>query len=178
MVSPVTHYNMTQVSAYLPDDIFYDFYTHVPVRGHGERMVLNAGYTHIPTHIKGGSIVPMRVNGANTTTELRKQNFTVVVAPGLDGTATGSLYLDDGDSLVQSATSNIDFKYSSDGQFSMDGTFDYDPGVSIQSIVLLGAKDKPSVSGANVLYNSVAGTVTYEMDVSLQKSLNVSLLGS
>ena len=53
-------------------------------------------YTSIQLYYKGGSIVAQRAKSANTTTELRKQNFAVFIAPGVDGTASGSLYLDDG----------------------------------------------------------------------------------
>ena len=159
LVSPVTHANMTSVSPYMPDDIFYDFETYQPVRGHGVRMTFeNVGYAQIPTHIKGGSIIPMRAQSANTTTEVRKQNFTVLVTPGLDCTASGSLYLDDGDSLVQPAITNINFTYSSNGDFSMDGVFDYDAGVVIESVTLLGASDAPQNTSTSMTFDTAAGT--------------------
>lgn len=94
-------------------------------------------YTTIPLFYQGGNIVAMRVSSANTTAELRTKDFALVVAPGLDGKASGSLYLDDGESLVQQATSYIHFYYDNN-RFSMTGTFDYDAGVSITSITILG----------------------------------------
>ena len=176
LVSPVTHVNMTSVKAYMPDDLFYDFETHQPIRGQGKDVVFdNVGYSDIPTHIRGGSIIPMRAQSANTTTELRKQNFTILVAPGLDGTATGSLYLDDGDSLIPPAISNIIFKYSSNGNFSMDGVFGYDSGVSIEAINVLGAR-KPQNTSPSMSYDSTGGTLTHTMNVSLRSSLKVNLL--
>ncbi|KAK1089806.1 hypothetical protein LTR48_009557, partial [Friedmanniomyces endolithicus] len=75
-----------------------------------------------------GSIVALRANSANTTTELRKQDFSIVIAPGLNGTASGSLYLDDGVSIEQAAMSYIDFKYDASGHFVMTGSFGYDAG--------------------------------------------------
>lgn len=60
------------------------------------------------------------------------------MAPGLDGTASGSLYLDEGNNLDQPDTSEITFSYAN-GTFVMGGTFGYDTGnVSITSILLLG----------------------------------------
>ncbi|KAI6896478.1 alpha-glucosidase [Hortaea werneckii] len=142
MVAPVTEENSTSTTVYMPDDIFYDYYTHEAVRGQGEEVTLtDIDYTTIPLYYKGGSIVAQRSNSSNTTTELRKQDFTVVIAPGLDGTAKGSLYLDDGVSLEQGATSYIHFHYSANGEFRMEGTFGYDSGNAITGVMVLGSGD-------------------------------------
>ncbi|KAK4551744.1 hypothetical protein LTR86_010937 [Recurvomyces mirabilis] len=139
MVAPVTVENSTTTEIYMPDDVFYDYYTHETVRGTGSMVTLtDVAYTTIPLYYKGGSIVARRVNSANTTTDLRKQDFSIVVAPGLDGTASGNLYLDDGDSLDQPATTYIDFSYDSSGKFVMTGDFGYSAGVSITSVTVLG----------------------------------------
>lgn len=138
LVSPVTAENATEVTIYQPDDQFYDFWTWEPIRGHGEWTTLTGvNYTQIPVYIKGGSIIPLREDGASTTTALRALDFNLVIAPGLLGTASGSLYLDDGVSVEQAATSVIQFEYW-EGFFSMTGTFNYDAGVKIANIILLG----------------------------------------
>jgi alpha-glucosidase len=146
LVAPVTEENSTMATFYLPDDIFYDYYTHETVRGEGAPIsVSDVAYTSIPLYYKGGSIVALRANSANTTTLLREENFQLIIAPGLDGNASGNLYLDDGVSLEQAATSNIKFSY--DGKSStltMGGTFDYDAGVIIESITVLGREGGPS----------------------------------
>lgn len=62
--------------------------------------------------------------------------------------ASGNLYLDDGDSIDQPATTYIDFSYDNSGKFVMTGDFGYDTGVSITSVVVLGgASNGTSVSG-------------------------------
>jgi alpha-glucosidase len=146
LVAPVTEENSTTASFYLPDDIFYDYYTHETVRGAGEVIsVTDVPYTSIPLYYKGGSIIALRANSANTTTLLRKENFQIIIAPGLDGKASGSLYLDDGVSLEQEATSNIKFSYDYESsQFKMGGTFGYDAGVIIESITVLGRAGGPA----------------------------------
>ncbi|UJO15385.1 putative alpha/beta-glucosidase agdC [Fulvia fulva] len=152
LVSPVTEENSTSVRYYLPDDIFYDFATGKPVRGEGAYVTAEVPYDKIPVHYKGGHIFPQRVESANTTTALRTKGFNIVIAPGLDGMAEGFLYLDDGESLVQDAVSEIEFKYES-GKLSMTGSFEYDAGVRIESVTLLGVSEAPEREFENVEYD-------------------------
>ncbi|GAB7352416.1 hypothetical protein MBLNU459_g2839t3 [Dothideomycetes sp. NU459] len=180
LVAPVTEENSTTSTVYLPDDIFYDFYTYAPIRGTGttitltdvayttsKHSVLDFRETHlttaVPLYIKGGSIIPLRSTSANTTTELRTKDFTILVAPSLNDTASGSLYLDDGNSLVQAATSFIQFDYTN-GVFSMSGSFGYDAGVSITSIILLGNNNNTSLNASsrgNVMDSKISLTKEY-----------------
>lgn len=143
LVSPVTDDNSTTVTFHLPDDLFYDFFFLESVRGNGTWITReNVNWTDIPVHIRGGTILPLRQNSANTTTELRKQNFELIVAPGLDGTARGELYLDEGKLIEQPATSLITF-YFSNGTLGMDGTFGYRANDSIASVVILAEAGGP-----------------------------------
>ncbi|EER26892.1 Glycosyl hydrolases family 31 protein [Coccidioides posadasii C735 delta SOWgp] len=113
LVSPVTTENATSVEAYLPKDIFYDYYTGAKILGKGQNVrINNVPLTHIPLHIRGGTVVPMRFRSANNTTGLREQTLNILIAPGLHGDASGSLYLDDGESLEQECATEIDFDYN------------------------------------------------------------------
>jgi alpha-glucosidase len=148
LVSPVTEENVTTVDIYLPDDKYYSFSTLLPVEATGSYVQLtDIPYTHIPVHIRGGSIVPLRISGANTTTQLRMKDFELLIAPNAKGTAEGELYLDDGESLVQNATTEIHFKYTED-VLEMSGTFGYDAGdVKIAKVTVLG--DAPMAKKLN-----------------------------
>ena len=140
LVSPVTEQGRNSVNAYFPDDIFYDWHTGAPVRGHGATITLhNITVTDIPVHIRGGNVVPVRSSSAATTTDLRKKGFELTIAPGLDGKAEGSLYLDDGDSVEQPKTSEITFEYA-DGTLRIDGTFGYDAEAVVEAVTVLGEK--------------------------------------
>ncbi|KAK1056332.1 hypothetical protein LTR74_014992 [Friedmanniomyces endolithicus] len=162
MVAPVTEENSTTTDIYMPDDIFYNYHTHETVRGHGETVTLtDVAYTSIPLYYAGGNIIAMRANSSNTTTELREQDFSIIIAPSHNGTATGNLYLDDGVSIEQAVTSYMTFTYDSSGKSSMSGSFQYTAGVSITSITVLGGSNTTSSSAGG--YSKVKATAEKAM---------------
>jgi alpha-glucosidase len=148
LVSPVTDDDATSVTYYLPDDVFYDFWTLQPVQGKGASVTVdNVAFTDIPVHIRGGTILPLRSASANTTALLRQNDFTLIVAPGKDGKASGSLYLDDGDSVdVGSHYSDISFTW--DGKtLKSEGTFGYKTDVVIENVKVLGGDEPVTKDG-------------------------------
>ena len=139
LVSPVTEENSTSVDVYFPEDIFFDLWTYAPVQGTGANITFtDQTLTDIPLHVRGGVILPMRISGANTTTTLRTKDFMLLVPVSTDGSASGELYLDEGDAIAQPSTSHITFNYAH-GQLKMDGAFGYDPQVKLRNIVVLQA---------------------------------------
>ncbi|KAF9047043.1 glycoside hydrolase family 31 protein [Hymenopellis radicata] len=144
LVSPVTEENSTSVNIYLPDDTFYDFTTFAPIVGNGSEVTLtDVNFTQIPVYIRSGNIVPLRVQSAMTTAELREQDLEVIVAIGRDGTARGSLYLDDGVSLVQESSAWITFTYANK-TLSVDGSFGYQTESRLKQLRLLGIDSEPT----------------------------------
>jgi alpha-glucosidase len=147
LVAPVTEENSTSVDVYLPNDRFYDFTTFKTVKGAGANITIeNVDFTQIPLYTRGGSIIPMRNASAYTTADVRKQPFNMVIAPGRDGKATGSLYLDDGDSVTPNATSNIRFDYDN-GILAVSGCFDYQAESNrLVQLTLLGQENHSGVA--------------------------------
>ena len=151
LVSPVTQKGATSVTAYFPDDIFYDFFTNKKLVGRGANVTITGvGITEIPVHIRGGAILPLRLavdedgDVAMTTTELRKRDFEVVIALGKNGKAEGKLYIDDGESVEQKKgdVTEVEFSYQY-GRLKVKGTISNNPGrgVNIRRVVVLGLRE-------------------------------------
>lgn len=169
MVAPVTGDNSTSVEVYFPKGQFFDFYTRSPVTGHGTTVTLtDVGYDTIPLYFKGGNIIPMCVQSAYTTTEPRKRDFELVIVKDAEGNAQGSLYLDDGDSLVQLATSEIQFTYRGDtSHFQMTGSFGYNSAnLVIRKVTVLGARN----AGNSGDYDAAKQVATYKVNIPLSKA--------
>ncbi|KAK4443897.1 putative alpha/beta-glucosidase agdC [Podospora aff. communis PSN243] len=78
VVSPVLEEGSMQVEMYLPRDVFYDFWTGERVQGEGKVVTLaDVAWDEIPVHVRGGGILPLRVKGGMTTSEVRGVNFEV-----------------------------------------------------------------------------------------------------
>lgn len=185
LVSPVTEENATSVDIYLPDDLFYDFAAYTPIQGKGATMTLkNIDFTEIPLHIRGGGIIPMRVESAMTTTALRLKDFEVLVAPDRAGKASGGLYIDDGVSLVQASETKLTLMFS-DGEFRANGTFGFDVGsVQIRKVIFLGVDAAPKgidVDGGHAMgftYEEARQVVEVDVRIPLfnTKKFSVKLL--
>lgn len=163
LVSPVTEENVTSVTAYFPKDTFYDFLTLEPFHGTGSNVTLsNINFTSIPVHIRGGAVLPLRENGVMTTTELRKTDFELVVAPSTQDTASGSLYADDGVSITPKTTTTVNFSYKQ-GLLTATGKFGYALGVKVSRVRFLGVSSAPKTVKVNGL--EVHGTAfSYNKD--------------
>lgn len=112
LVTPVLAPLATTVQGVFPGiaqgTIWYDYYTLAKVdAAPGENKTLDAPLVHQPVFVKGGSIIPIQKAG-NTTATSRKMPWSLLVALDKNGNAQGSLYLDDGVSLVQNATKNVE----------------------------------------------------------------------
>ncbi|KAJ4150976.1 hypothetical protein LMH87_011699 [Akanthomyces muscarius] len=139
LVAPVIGENSNEASFYLPKDTFYDFYTHEKVVGEGKIVTRpDQKLDDLPLLLRGGTIVPLRVQSAMTTAEVRQQDFELLLALDDKGEASGSLYLDDGESMDQHGkTTLINFTYK-DGVLQGSGTFGYVTKSAISKVTVLG----------------------------------------
>jgi len=138
LINPVTDEQSTSVSFYVPQGVWYDLRDQKPITGAGSTITYNnLSTSDIAVLVKGGSIIPARVNSAMTTKALRDNDFELLVAPDADGKASGTLYLDDGESLVQAGTSEITFTWEG-GKIKMAGLFGFSTKVGVKSFTVYG----------------------------------------
>lgn len=112
LVTPVLVPNTSIVNGVFPGigqgTRWYDWYTLSEVTGvePRENVTMAAPLEHINLHIRGGSIIPMQEPGC-TTIATRKNPWSLLVALGNYDQAEGTLYLDDGESIVQAANKHV-----------------------------------------------------------------------
>ncbi|KAF7712730.1 Alpha-glucosidase [Penicillium ucsense] len=114
MVIPVLAPQATSVQGIFPGikhgEVWYDWYTQTAVEAKPHvNTTIAAPLGHIPVFVRGNSILPMQ-EPALTTRDARNTPWTLLTALGEKGTATGELYLDDGESLTPNATLTVAFK--------------------------------------------------------------------
>ena len=103
LVTPVLAQGATSVGGVFPGvgkgEVYYDWYNRSAVTAApGQNVTLDAPLGHINVFVRGGYVLPMQ-GLAMTTRDARRTPWSLLVALGLEGTATGELYLDDGESI-------------------------------------------------------------------------------
>ena len=171
LITPVLLPNVNTVQGIFPGvsegTIWYDYYTlqALDVKA-GENVTLAAPLTHINVHVRGGSILPKQVPG-NTTSTTRNNPYELLVSLDSNGEATGSLYLDDGESLVQNATKLVQFSYAQN-TLKASVTGSYHAAAPLTNITIAGVKSLPT--GMNL---TIAGQDCDTGVVSLVQGANV-----
>ncbi|GAP91178.2 putative glycoside hydrolase family 31 protein [Rosellinia necatrix] len=164
LVAPVTEEDATSVDVYLPDDTFYDWYTHKRIEGAGKTItVTDQEWTDIPLFMRGGVIFPVRAESAMTTTELRTKPFEIIVAIGRNGKASGSLYVDDGISIKQRGTTNIKFTYTK-GLLVVSGSFGYTKDLRLSKVTFLGLGKSHNLKSAVESFDVAGQRVQADVD--------------
>lgn len=117
MVTPCLTQGATTVDGVFPgvDDgtVWYDWYELEAVTGvrAGQNVTIQAPLGHIPVYLRGGHVIPLQEPGM-TTAASRKNPWGLIVSLDKSGSATGQLYLDDGESLAPQQTMWVDVSVS------------------------------------------------------------------
>lgn len=91
-------------------EVYYDWYTLAAVNASaGENVTIDAPLGHIPVYIRGNNVIPTQ-EPALVTRDARKNPWGLIAALSLEGSAAGSLYVDDGESLVPNATLYVEVR--------------------------------------------------------------------
>ncbi|KAI8355100.1 alpha glucosidase [Choanephora cucurbitarum] len=141
LLSPVLDEGATSVDAQFPSEsIWYDWYTHETAVDNKSKqsktVTLDAPLTHIPIHIRGGSIIPTKT-AKYTVGETYDTDYKLIIALDHENEASGRLYIDDGESLHVKASSDIKFEYSY-GQLKASGKFGYKKPEKLASVTIVG----------------------------------------
>lgn len=171
LVTPVLEQGASSVNGVFPGlaegTAWYDWYTQAPITGvsPGQNVSIAAPLGHIPVFVRGGSVLPMQEPGY-TTEACRKNPWGLLVALSQEGTASGSLYVDDGESLQPNATLEVDFVVAKNALYASTRGLFVD-GNPLANITILGVESKPgnvSLNGkdvtSNAAYNSSSQVVS------------------
>nr|XP_046268944.1 neutral alpha-glucosidase C isoform X1 [Scatophagus argus] len=150
LACPVTEPGVREVTVLLPgsDEVWYDVHSAKQHEG-GRMLSLPVNLSTVPVFQRGGSVVCRSTGSGSCTAEFQQLPLSITVALSSQGVAEGELYLDDGHSFGYR-----DRKAFCLRRFSVlsgrllcrrggeGGAFDCD--TVIQSVTILGVKDKPS----------------------------------
>ncbi|KAK5109944.1 hypothetical protein LTR62_006433 [Meristemomyces frigidus] len=155
LIAPVLGQGQTSVQAVFPGiaqgGLWYDWYTQEPITAKpGENVTISAPLGHIPVFIRGGAVLPQQ-EALYTTAECRNSSWSLIAALSAQGTATGQLYIDDGESIVPPATLLVDFTVGN-GSLWASARGAYVDTNSLANVTLLGVASQP----ANVSLNGQA----------------------
>ena len=154
LVTPVLAQGATTVNGVFPGvgkgECYYDWYTQTAVTADpGQNVTIDAPLGHIPVYLRGGYVLPTQ-QPAMTTAAARNTPWSVLVALSTEGTASGTLYLDDGESVTPNATLYVEFVASANTLYA-SGRGSFVDKNSLANVTILGVQSPAtSVSLNNV----------------------------
>lgn len=98
MVKPVGYEGLRQTTVYFPENsTWYDWKSSKKfVAG---SHVVNTPLDYSPVFYRGGSIIPIKETIRRSSILMKNDPYSLIVALGEDGNASGDLYIDDGESV-------------------------------------------------------------------------------
>ncbi|KAI8142898.1 alpha glucosidase [Fennellomyces sp. T-0311] len=173
LLSPVLYENDTSVDAEFPPGLWYDWYTLEPVDDKPKKartIILDAPLTHIPIHVRGGAIVPLK-EPSLLVDETYASPYSLLIALDEHGEAQGRLYIDDGHSLEQPEQSDIQFTFKH-GTLRAKGKFGYPNAEKLDTIKIVG---KAAHKLHRASYNGEKFKVKQEDSVAILENAGVDL---
>lgn len=173
LVKPITEPDQSSTFVYFPNgsDGWFDVenYQFYPNSG---LVQVDAPLNKIPVYQRAGSIIPKKQRSRRSSTQMKNDPYTLIIALDSNGEAEGDLYFDDGYSFnYQNSIKNyrrIRFKDNQIKSYSLDSSSFMDSSVTVERIVILGLKNnqftKASVSQQNFaisadVYNDGSATI-------------------
>lgn len=157
LVTPVLAPNVTSVQGVFPGKgkvIWRDWYTHEMLdTSHGSQITLSAPLEHINVHVREGAIILLHSKPGYSIAETRTGPYSLLVSLTSDGYATGSAFIDDGESLPPTPHRILQFA-AARGQLTINVGGSYEVKQRIDAVTILGVATKPHLVLANGLVQS------------------------
>ncbi|KAF8629789.1 hypothetical protein AX17_005568 [Amanita inopinata Kibby_2008] len=146
LVTPVLAPNTTTVKGVFPGGdsvVWRDWYTHDAVKTASDgTATLDAPLGHINVHIRDGSAILMHAAPAYTVFETRQGPFAMLVSLTKSGTASGTAYLDDGESNPPGPNRELTIMAASN-QVKINSNGSFQVGQKLDDITVLGMTSRP-----------------------------------
>ncbi|KAF4130331.1 Glycosyl hydrolases family 31 [Phytophthora infestans] len=145
LVTPAVNQGATSVTGYYPAGVWYNIFDYSKISSTGRSVTTSVTLYDMPVHIRGGSILAMH-QAALTSTAARLTPFDILVALPGSGSATGDLYLDDGETINSPSATIVKFTASAGTFTSIVEKNDYTEAQStvLNKVIVLGVTSSPS----------------------------------
>ncbi|XP_061576253.1 lysosomal alpha-glucosidase [Cololabis saira] len=160
LVTPVLEPGVDYVDGYFPEGLWYDYFTGDSVRSKGEELRLHAPLDKINLHLREGSVIPTQT--PNLTLWVSSgQPLHLISTLSDDGSASGELFWDDGESIDTYETNSYAYIVFTVAQSVMTSQVLHNNQeasfITVELATFYGVKEKPS----RVLVNSHDAQFTY-----------------
>ncbi|RLN89092.1 hypothetical protein BBJ28_00022691, partial [Nothophytophthora sp. Chile5] len=145
LVTPVVYQSATSVTGYYPSGVWYNIFDYSRISTSGASVTTAVTLYDMPVHIRGGIILAMH-QSALTSPAARLTPFDILVALPASGSASGDLYLDDGEEISSASATIVQFSASAGTFTSTVSQNDYAGASSslVNKVVVLGVTSSPS----------------------------------
>ncbi|CAI5743063.1 unnamed protein product [Hyaloperonospora brassicae] len=170
LVTPVVTQGATSVTGYFPRGTWFDVFDYSQITSSGELITTAVTLYDMPVHIRGGSILAMH-QSALTSAAARLTPFDIVIALDSSGSASGDLYVDDGETIRNPDATIVKFVASA-GTFTSTVVRDnyVCAGSSyIDKVTVLGVPSSPSKVSLGSIHKYDSKTQRLEIHLSSVK---------
>jgi len=149
LVTPVLTPNVSTVDGIFPGRgrvTWRDWYTHDVVNATvGGNTTLTAPLGHINVHVRDGAALLLHSKPAYTIAETRQGPYALLVTLSADGSAFGTAYIDDGETVPPTPNTTLTFA-AADGVLNITSQGSFNVQQILEQVTVLGAgQAKPTI---------------------------------
>ncbi|PCH40069.1 glycoside hydrolase family 31 protein [Wolfiporia cocos MD-104 SS10] len=157
LVTPVLTPNVTTVEGIFPGRgqvTWRDWYTHDVVNATiGGNTTLDAPLGHINVHVRDGSAILLHAQPAYTINETRSGPYALLVSLSANGSASGTAYIDDGETIPPTPNTTLTF-IAADGLLNINSGGDFEVQQNLSTVTILGVTNQPESVGVKGVHDT------------------------